>query len=176
MSKKTYIKQILIFLCTVIVLVFLDQVTKLLAVQNLQNNNDIILIPHVLELHYLENTGAAFSLLSEKMIVFYILTPILCILVLYCYYRIPFEKKHFILHTVLAFLFAGAIGNFVDRILYQYVIDFIYFSLINFPIFNVADIYVTCSVFVLFILILFYYSEEDLTQITNSLKRKKKES
>ena len=78
------------------------------------------------------------------------------------------------MHLILIFLIAGAIGNFIDRILYHYVIDFIYFSLINFPVFNVADIYVTCSVFVLFILILFVYSEDELSTILDSLKFWKK--
>ena len=48
--------------------------------------------------------------------------------------------------------------------------DFIYFSLINFPVFNIADIYVTCSVFVLILLLLFYYSEEDLERVTGKRK------
>ena len=80
------------------------------------------------------------------------------------------------LRIVLIFLIAGAIGNFIDRVLYQYVIDFIYVSLINFPVFNVADIYVTCSVVVLFLLILFVYSDEDLSVIMDKMKFWKKSS
>ena len=63
---------------------------------------------------------------------------------------------------MLIFIAAGAAGNLYDRITLKYVRDFIYFSLIDFPVFNVADIYVTCSVFVLAFLIFFYYKEEDL--------------
>ncbi len=62
----------------------------------------------------------------------------------------------------MVFLFAGALGNYIDRILNHYVIDFVYFSLINFPVFNVADIYVTCTVILLFVLLLFYYKEDEL--------------
>lgn len=57
---------------------------------------------------------------------------------------------------------AGALGNFIDRTLQGYVIDFFYFKWINFPIFNVADIYVTTAVILLLVLVLFYYKEEEL--------------
>ena len=67
------------------------------------------------------------------------------------------------LRLVLVFLSAGAAGNLIDRVSLHYVRDFIYFSLIDFPVFNVADIYVTCSVFVLAYLIVFHYREEDLS-------------
>ena len=65
----------------------------------------------------------------------------------------------------LAILCAGAVGNLIDRIMHRYVIDFIYFSVINFPIFNVADIYVTVSVILLIILVLFHYKDTDLQKI-----------
>lgn len=61
----------------------------------------------------------------------------------------------------LFFLTSGALGNLIDRIRLKYVIDFIYFSLIDFPVFNVADIYVTVSMIVLLLLVLFYYKDED---------------
>ena len=61
----------------------------------------------------------------------------------------------------LLFFMAGAIGNFIDRITNQYVVDFFYFKLINFPIFNVADIYVTIAAVFMLFLGLFYYKEED---------------
>ena len=75
---------------------------------------------------------------------------------------VPSDKKYLPLRIVLIAISAGAAGNLVDRVMLHYVRDFIYFSLIDFPVFNVADIYVTCSVFVLVYLILFYYKEEDL--------------
>ncbi|MDD6193637.1 MAG: signal peptidase II [Lachnospiraceae bacterium] len=162
-----------IFTC---VLVFLDQWSKQLAYVRLAGGRDFVIIPGALELHYLENTGAAFSLLENKMFVFYILTPLLCALMVFLYARLPMDKKFTSLRWVLIFLTAGAIGNFIDRIQYQYVIDFIYVSLIHFPVFNVADIYVTCSVAVLFILILFVYSEEELSVIMEHLKFWKRNS
>ena len=61
--------------------------------------------------------------------------------------------------------FSGAIGNFIDRVIRNYVVDFFYFRLINFPIFNVADIYVTVAAFAMILLGIFYYKEEDYNKI-----------
>ena len=63
---------------------------------------------------------------------------------------------------------AGAFGNCIDRVTQRFVVDFFYFSLIDFPIFNVADIYVTVATFFLALLILFYYKEEELALIYRS--------
>jgi signal peptidase II len=80
----------------------------------------------------------------------------------YIFVRIPSGSYMLPIRVLIPVVTAGAIGNFIDRLMFGYVRDFLYFSLINFPIFNVADIYVTCSVFVLAYLILFHYKEEDL--------------
>ena len=157
----------------IVVLVVLDQFTKYLAVSNLMNKPDIIIIPGVLQLHYLENTGAAFSLLQGRQILFAIITPVLLIFLLYSIVRMPQVKKYNVLDYVVVVVIAGAIGNYIDRIVNNYVVDFIYFSLINFPVFNVADIYVTCGVIVLFFLVLFYYKDEDFEEIKHSLLLKK---
>ena len=66
-------------------------------------------------------------------------------------------------------LFSGALGNFIDRLVHKYVVDFIYFSIIDFPVFNVADIYVTLSVITFVVLLLFKYKDNDF----DFLKRKK---
>ncbi len=85
----------------------------------------------------------------------------------------PREKKFVVLDYIIIFLIAGAIGNYIDRMGNNYVVDFLYFSLINFPVFNVADIYVTISVILLLILVLFYYKDEDLEEIKKGLLPKK---
>ena len=71
----------------------------------------------------------------------------------------------------MVFLAAGAAGNFIDRLLRGYVVDFFYFSLIDFPIFNVADIYVTVATACLVILLLFVYKEEDLSFLSFNQKK-----
>ncbi|MCR4999112.1 MAG: signal peptidase II [Lachnospiraceae bacterium] len=140
----------------------LDRVSKVFAM-GLQGQTDIILIPGVLQFHYLENTGAAFSLLNGQFGFFFIVTPILCLLILFLLSKLPYDNKRYFPLWLIGFLMlAGALGNFVDRIVYRYVIDFIYFSLINFPVFNVADIYVTCGLIVFLILYIFYYKDGEL--------------
>lgn len=154
-------KSIIWSIVTIVVLVVCDQLSKIVAQNAL--SNDFIIIEDVLQLHYLENTGAAFSILTGQTWVFYITTPILCIAILYFFLQIPVTNKKYIwLQIICIMLFAGAIGNYIDRIRLHYVIDFIYFSLINFPVFNVADIYVTVSAFLLFFLVLFYYKDDEL--------------
>ena len=157
----------------ILVLIVLDQFTKTLAINHLMNQDDIILIPGVLQLHYLENTGAAFSMLEGKQGLFAVATPILLICMAYILIRMPKAKKFVALDYIIVFLFAGAIGNYIDRISNNYVVDFIYFSPINFPVFNVADCYVTVAVIALLLLILFYYKDEDLEEIKQSLLLKK---
>lgn len=171
--KFNKIVSIVFSIALIITLVLLDQFTKIAAIKNLMNQEDFVLIPGVLQLHYLENTGAAFSILEGKQIIFAIITPILLIALLYILIKMPQNKKYTALNYIIVFLIAGAIGNYIDRIANNYVVDFIYFSLINFPVFNVADCYVTVSVILLFILILFYYKDDDLEEIKQGLKIKK---
>lgn len=154
-----------------LILVVLDQLSKVAAVKHLGDGKTVWLIKDVLCFHYLENTGAAFSILEGKMNFFYIITPIVSILICILYYKMFQLKKYGPLQILCIFIIAGAIGNYIDRIKNSYVVDFIYFSLIDFPIFNVADIYVTCAVIALLILLLAYYKEEDLNKL--SLFKKK---
>lgn len=170
--KKKGITSFIFALAFVLVLILFDQFTKDLAVSFLMNKDDFILIPGVLQFHYLENTGAAFSLLEGQQVLFAIITPILLLFIIYLLFRMPRVKKYTALNYVLLFLIAGAIGNYIDRIINHYVVDFIYFSLIDFPVFNVADCYVTVSVIILFFLVLFYYKDEDFEEIKQNLRIK----
>lgn len=173
--KRSLAKKYILAIIGFAILVFIDQWTKQLAVSHLMDQGNIILIPGVLQLHYLENTGAAFSIMENKTIFFCIITPILCALMICLFIKLPDKKEYGSLRLILVFLLAGAIGNFIDRISYHYVIDFIYFSLINFPVFNVADLYVTCGVICLFFLILFVYSDKELDEISAVALGRKKE-
>ena len=146
------------------VLVCLDLMTKLWA-QNTLPEKPIILIQGVFELRYLENRGAAFGLLQNQRTFFIILTVIFLAAMVYVYMRIPPDKKFLPLRLLVIIVSAGAFGNFYDRLKLTYVRDFLYFSLIDFPIFNVADIYVTCSAVAFFILVVFVYKEDDFAFI-----------
>lgn len=182
-SKKT----ICISAIMVAVLVALDQITKQLAVLFLKGKEAFPIIKDVFELQYLENQSAAFGMdpisllhnifsfdvfnnnpqlfLNVKMGFFIILTIAIVLVFCFVFIRIPDEKRFRYMDYILIFFSAGAIGNFIDRVTLNYVVDFFYFKLIDFPIFNVADIYVTCSAFLLLALGIFYYKDEDLDRI-----------
>ena len=164
MGKKA--KSVVIFF----VLLLIDQLTKLWAVKILKPIGSIKIIHNVLEIYYVENRGAAFGIMQNKQWFFLVITLAVLVGLLWISGNIP-EEKHFIpLKVCLYFVGAGAIGNMIDRVFRKYVVDFIYFSLINFPVFNVADIYVTVAAFMLVVLILFFYQEEDLNRVFSKKK------
>ncbi len=144
----------------VAVLVVIDQVTKRLSVVYLKGKSPLVIIDGVFEFRYLQNTGAAWGIMSGGRTIFIILTLIIMLVIALIVWRIPIERKYIPFRIFTILLTAGAIGNLIDRIVYHYVNDFIYFSLIDFPIFNVADIYVTLSMLLLIILVLFVYKDE----------------
>lgn len=165
MEAKSKMKSMLCFVMGVIVLILLDQATKQMAQNLLQGKSAFPIIPGVFELQYLENRGSAFGMLQGKRSLFVVMAGLMLLVIPYVYYKIPLTKHFWYLRVIAALFLAGAVGNAVDRVVHGYVIDFFYFSLINFPIFNVADIYVTVSTFLLIVLILFYYRDEDFEQI-----------
>ena len=172
MNKKNGLKNYVMALILVIVAVLIDQYTKYLAVTHLKDGSAFVLIDNVFELNYLENRGAAFGLLQNRQIFFVCVAILIFAFILYCYVRIPKTGRYLPLRLCGIFIVAGAAGNLIDRIRLGYVVDFFYFKVINFPIFNVADIYVTCSAIFLAVLLIFCYKEEDLNQLLKSLKGK----
>lgn len=158
----------------IILCVGLDQLTKYLAATYIQAQ-PIILIEDVFQLRYLENRGAAFGMLQNQQWFFLIVTIFTLCVVTFIYLKLPKKKRYIPLRISLIFLVAGAIGNMIDRISLGYVVDFFYFELIDFPIFNVADIYATLSTIALIVLFLFYYTEEDFDLIYNFFKPKQKD-
>ena len=159
-------------LISVVVLVCIDQFTKYLVVGHLKDRPAYVLIRNIFQLEYLENRGAAFGILQNQRVFFYISVLLITAAVIWFYSKVPMGKKYLPLRICAVFILAGAFGNMIDRVIRHYVVDFFYFSLIDFPIFNVADIYVTVSAFGLIILLLFYYKEEDLEQIFHNRKGK----
>lgn len=143
-------------------MITIDQVSKAWAVSNLKDKPAMPVISGVLELNYLENRGAAFGMLQNQWIFFIFVAVVILACIIYILIKAPNKPKYIILHILLSMIAAGAVGNMIDRCLLNYVVDFIYFKIIDFPIFNFADICVTLSTFVLVILILFVYKENDL--------------
>lgn len=152
------------------VLIILDQITKYAAVLKLKNQESFVLVKDVFELHYLENRGAAFGILQGQKAIFVVITVIILAVIVYVYLKMPVRKRFHFLRVLLVLIAAGAVGNFIDRIRQSYVVDFFYFKAINFPIFNVADIYVTCAAIILVLAILFYYKDDDLKELGAAIK------
>ena len=153
--------QTALFAAVTLVAAVLDQLSKRWALANLGDHEPVPLIPGVLEFLRIENRGAAFGILQGRMEFFYLITAVVAAGILYVIFKLPEERKFLPLLVTLAFLLAGAAGNLIDRAFRQSVVDFIYFKPIDFPVFNVADIYVTCSTFAMVLLILRFYDDED---------------
>ena len=159
------------FLIGFVILVGLDQWTKGLASAYLKGNSPLVLIRGVFELYYSENRGAAFGILKDSRWIFMAGSILIFCILIWLYYKTPLTKKYQPVRILTTFLGAGAVGNMIDRVFRGYVIDFFYFSLIDFQVFNVSDIYVVVSILVLVYLFLAVYKEEDFDFLQ---KRKKK--
>lgn len=161
-QKRAKVIMLLIDVVVTALLLSLDQFTKYLAIMRLKDNPAKVLIKGVLELKYLENRGSAFGMLQNQKFFIIFVGFVFLAVILFFLLKLPGEKKFRIVHIFLAAVIAGGIGNMIDRFRFDYVVDFISFVLINFPIFNVADCYIVVSVIGLFILFLFVFKEKDL--------------
>lgn len=135
--------------------IIVDRVSKLWAIGTLKGGKDIVIIDKFFQLSYLENRGAAFGILQNKVIFLSIFTIILILgLSIFLYKN---RKKSKLLSISLSLIIGGALGNFYDRIIYKYVVDFIllhYKDKYYFPTFNMADVFVVCGTILLAIYIL----------------------
>lgn len=160
-SSKSKGLFILLDILFFILLVILDQITKNLAVVNLKDKPPYVIWDGVFELHYLENKGAAFGMLQNQKVLFVTIAVVILVIIGYLLIKLPRNRHYAMLEILLVLIAAGAVGNMIDRVEFNYVVDFFYFKLIDFPIFNVADIYVSVSCVLLAILVIFFYKDED---------------
>ena len=164
----------LVLLC---LLILFDRITKNLAAAHLKRGNDINILSNILVFHYTENTGAAFGIFKDRLWLFLVfsLLVLAAIIVAYILINRSAEKKLYsgteqyslkkinnmiFLNYLLVILAAGAVGNLIDRVINGYVVDFIYLKIINFPIFNFADICVSLSAVMLIIFFVFIYKDD----------------
>lgn len=167
--SKVKTKRGIVSVVLTIILILFDQFTKRLAVLRLMNQPAFVLIDGVLEFDYLENRGVAFGMFQNQRWPILILGAILMIAIVWVISRLPEGRKYTVLQMILTCIIAGGVGNMIDRFFLGYVVDFISFVLINYPIFNVADCYVVCATIGLFIMFLFFMKDEDF----DFLSRKK---
>ncbi|WP_432667529.1 signal peptidase II [Wukongibacter baidiensis] len=132
----------MIYFIMIISIIILDQWTKYLAVIHLRPIETYPMIENVFHLTYRKNTGAAFSILRDKQTLLILITSIVVVALIVYFIKIMKKENLLLLKLPLAFIIGGAIGNLIDRIRLNYVIDFLDFNLINYPVFNVADVFI----------------------------------
>lgn len=145
-----------VYLSIVILIITLTRFLAYWGIYFLKNEG-ITLIDKVLYLTYVENTGAAFGIFKNETVMLSILGVLIFLAITFIIASKKIVKKSYILP--LALLAGGGISNVADRITFGFVIDYIDFSLINYPVFNFADICVVCGCLWLFFVILFEKSE-----------------
>ena len=147
----------LIYLIIAAAIVVGDRLSKLWILSNVTVNSTFAHLP-LFDFTYVQNKGAAFSMLSGKHGLLSVISVVFCIGVIA--YVIVKKPKNKLLCTALALLFGGALGNAWDRIFYGYVVDFIQTTFVNFAIFNIADIAVTVGAALLVLYAAFFEEKE----------------
>ncbi len=171
LKNKNKIKWLVIFLIITAFSILLDQWTKYLAITNLQGKGAYTLIKGILELQFFSNTGIAWSMLEGQSFFILFIGIVFLVVIMFFIIKLPDNKKFSLVYILGGLLTGGAIGNMIDRFRLGYVVDFISFILIDFPIFNVADMCIVVSVILLAIMFLFVFKEEDLAFL--NFKQKK---
>lgn len=143
----------ILWVLVIVASVILDQITKLLVIGNMALYESVPVIPHVFSFTYIHNYGAAWGIFSEHRWIFIAITGIAIIVLPIFLYR--YRKLHFLFGLSLSLIIGGAIGNMIDRLFRGFVIDFLEFTFIDFPVFNIADICVTVGTVLMFIYIAF---------------------
>lgn len=143
----------LIYYLLILILVLFDQFSKFWVVSNLDLHVTYPMIDSVLSLFYLHNDGAAWGILSGQMWLFYLITVAVLVVLVYLLHHDG--RQHPLAALSFALIIAGAIGNFIDRLRLGYVVDMFKLEFIDFPIFNLADTFLTIGVILLIIYTLF---------------------
>ena len=138
-------------------LVALDQVVKLLVLEHIPLHGSVPFLPHILELTYVQNTGAAFSIFSEHTWILTLLSLVMSVVLALAVWKKFFA--HPFGRTALTLVLAGAVGNLIDRALRHYVVDMFHTLFMEFAVFNVADICVVVGGIAAAVYYLFFYEK-----------------
>ena len=149
----------MLYAVLVVALVALDQLVKYLVVQNISPGEYIPFLPHILDLTYVQNTGAAFSLLEEHTWILTIVSLVVSVLLVVLLVKKVFPRPFAM--AALSMVLAGAVGNLIDRALLGYVTDMFETLFMRFAVFNVADICVVCGAVLAVIYYLWFYEKYD---------------
>lgn len=135
-----------------LLLILIDQISKFIITLWIPYQQEKVVIPSLLNLTYVKNTGAAFSILEGNQTLFILITIFVLIVGVYFIYNKPLEKGEIVIYSLIG---SGIIGNLIDRVIHKYVIDFISIIIFNyhFAIFNLADAFIVIGVILYIILI-----------------------
>ena len=179
--KKILMRYILPLL-SIILLAGFDQLVKFWTIKYIELYDKIVIWEGVFELTHIRNEGMAWGLLQNQQILFIVLTPVALFAFAYFYFRTPFTKRFVPIRIAELLLAGGAIGNLIDRMfrgeaLFKgNVVDMFYIKLIDFPVFNVADSYITIACVLLVVLVLFYYKDDEFNQMFGLPRKSTKET
>lgn len=146
------------------VCILLDQITKYLVVSYVKGNKPLVIVEELLSFVYVENRGAAFGILQNKKWLFVVVTVISVLALLYVF-LFHYKKMSTWLIVSLSFVLGGTIGNFIDRIRLDYVVDFISVRIMNrydFAVFNLADAFIVVGAIMLVLHIILFDSKKAL--------------
>ena len=134
--------------------ILLDQLTKWIVVNSMELYESIVLIPKLFSFTHIHNYGAAWGMFSDHRWIFILVTTVALIAMPIILYR--YRKVHFLFSLSLSLFIGGAVGNMIDRVFLGYVVDFLEFTFIDFPVFNVADICVVFGAGIMIVYALFF--------------------
>jgi signal peptidase II len=135
-----------------------DQITKYLTVQNIPLYADVPFLPGVVQLTYVQNTGAAFSSFEGQQWLFALIFAVFTAAILYEYFKSPMPFTTFERWCIAA-IYAGGLGNMIDRLRLGYVVDMIETTFMEFPVFNVADCFITCGCIAMIVHLILFNKE-----------------
>ena len=148
-------KKLMKYILFIIAIVLADQWTKWIVVENIPLYGRVEFWPGVLSWTYTKNTGAAWSMLEGQRWLFILIFAVLTILLLLEYFKfsMPFTTLE---RWLIAAIYAGGLGNIIDRVRLGYVVDMIHTDFMDFPVFNVADCFITCGCIGLMLHLIFF--------------------
>lgn len=154
MAKRKNIIGLVWQILLALVIVLIDRVTKMYVIGNCALGEKFGELPFVADFVYVQNTGAAFSMLENNTILLSVISVVFIIAIII--YKIIRKPEHFMENLAVTLFFAGGLGNAIDRIQYKFVVDFIDIKWFNFPVFNIADMAVVLGAVAAIVYVIFF--------------------
>lgn len=148
----------MVWIIIAIILAAADQIIKYFVVSGMSVGETAFSVLNIFDITYLQNRGAAFSILSGRLSLLSLISVVFCVGAVI--YWIRKKPEHLLLKTALVMMFSGALGNGIDRIFRGFVVDYISASFVSFPVFNLADICITVGAAFLAVYFIWFDKED----------------